>query len=254
MTQATAFHPLHRADGSATYTSSLTAILAAVNGPVEVSRRDEIPDAAAIEVNVRPSSGVGGPRERWLESVVAATLRRVVLVHLHPRTLVQVTLQVTKDISGEGGVRMRRGLKDLAIIPGLVNAAFAALVDSGIPLEQTLVAGLAVVGADGEVRAEPTEKQVAACKSVHAMAFVVEGEEQRVLLCESSGKFDPEELARVEEVLKDRAAVAVKTNGDDDGMEGDEVGGEQGAWLQKGMVESARKGEAWREMGWGERP
>lgn len=248
MTQDAAFHPLHRADGSATYTSSLSTILAAVNGPVEVTRRDEIPDAAAIEVNVRPSSGVGGPRERWLESVVAATLRSVVLVHLHPRTLMQVTLQVTKDIGSDGGVRLRKGMKDIGIIPGLVNAAFAALVDSGLPLEQSVLAGLAVVGADGAVVAEPTEKQIAACKSVHAMAFALVGEEQSLLLNESAGKFDLEEWKKVEEVLRETAAVAV-TGENDEEVENGAMVGEQKAWLKKAMIESVKKGEAWRATG-----
>lgn len=248
MTQEAALHPLQRADGSATYSSSLTTILAAVNGPVEVTRRDEIPDAAAIEVNIRPSSGVGGPRERWLESVIASTLRSVVLVHLHPRTLVQVTLQVTKDVGADGGASLSKGLKDIAIIPGLVNAAFAALVDSGLPLEQTVVAGLAVVGNDGKVVVEPSEKQVAACKSVHAMAFGVVGEEQSLLLVESAGTFALEEWAEAEKVLRESAAAAF-TEDDDAVMEGVDARSKRGPWLKKAMEESVRKGEAWREGG-----
>lgn len=247
MTQSADLHPLHRADGSATYTSSLTTILAAVNGPVEVTRRDEIPDAAAIEVNVRPSSGIGGPRERWLESVIASTLRSVVLVHLHPRTLVQVTLQVTEDIGTDGGVKMKKGLKDVAIIPGLVNAAFAALVDSGLPLEQTVVAGLGILGADGQVVTAPTEKQVTACKSLHAVAFAIVGEEVGLLLNESAGMFGLEEWKMVEEVLRKEAVEAVaKSEDEDEVMEVDELEGKKGAWLREAMEESVRKGEAWR--------
>lgn len=248
MTQEATLHPLHRADGSAKYTSSLTTILAAVNGPLEVTRRDEILDAAAIEVNVRPSSGVGGPRERWLESVVASTLRSVVLVHLHPRTLIQVTLQVTNGVGSDGAAGPKRRLKDIAIVPGLVNVTFAALVDSGLPLEETVVAGLAVVRADGEVLAEPTEKQVVGCKSIHAMAFAIVGDERKLLLNESAGKFDLEEWAKVEEVLKESAVAAVRKEADED-MEADGTSNTQGPWLKRAMVESATKGEAWREGG-----
>ena len=243
-------HPLQRADGSATYTSSLTTILAAVNGPVEVTRRDEIPDAAAIEVNIRPSSGVGGPRERWLESIIASTLRSVVLVHLHPRTLVQVTLQVTKDVGTDGGVRLRKGMKDVAVISGLVNAAFAAMVDSGLPLEQTFVAGLAVVGPDGMVVDEPTEEQIAACKSIHAMGFAMVGDEQGLLLNESAGTFDLKEWETVEKALREKCVAAMsKTEKEDEDMDGDEAESKQEAWLKTAMEESARKGEAWRESG-----
>jgi exosome complex component RRP46 len=103
---------LNRADGSATYTHNGYFIIGAVNGPIEVQRRDELPEEAAIEVNVRPAMGVGSayspltifqhqdankhqaPRERHLETLVHSTLRSIILTRQIPRTLVQVTLQV----------------------------------------------------------------------------------------------------------------------------------------------------------------
>jgi exosome complex component RRP46 len=51
--------PLHRADGSATFSSNGYTVLGAVNGPIEVQRRDELPEEAVVEVIVRPASGVG---------------------------------------------------------------------------------------------------------------------------------------------------------------------------------------------------
>lgn len=50
---------LRRADGSATFSHNGYSVLGAVNGPLEVQRRDELPEEAAVEVNVRPASGVG---------------------------------------------------------------------------------------------------------------------------------------------------------------------------------------------------
>lgn len=50
---------LNRADGSATYTHNGYSIIGAVNGPIEVLRKDEMPEEATIEVNVRPAAGVG---------------------------------------------------------------------------------------------------------------------------------------------------------------------------------------------------
>lgn len=50
---------LNRADGSATYTHNGYSIIGAVNGPIEVLRKDEMPEEATIEVNVRPAVGVG---------------------------------------------------------------------------------------------------------------------------------------------------------------------------------------------------
>lgn len=51
---------LHRADGSATFSQNGYTIIGAVNGPLEVQRRDELPEAAAIDVIIRPAAGVGG--------------------------------------------------------------------------------------------------------------------------------------------------------------------------------------------------
>ena len=56
--EATLSH-LHRADGSATYTHHGYCVIGAVNGPIEVLRRDEMPEEATVEVNVRPAVGVG---------------------------------------------------------------------------------------------------------------------------------------------------------------------------------------------------
>ena len=53
-------NPLHRADGSANYSSNGYTVVSAVNGPIEVQRRDELPEEAAIDVAIRPASGVGG--------------------------------------------------------------------------------------------------------------------------------------------------------------------------------------------------
>jgi exosome complex component RRP46 len=115
--------PLHRADGSATYSANGYTVLASVNGPIEVQRRDELAEEAAVEVHVRPASGVGGmltyppnqaisrmrrwnegeadfmnfylgTRERYLESILHSTLTRVILTHQFPRTLIQLTIQI----------------------------------------------------------------------------------------------------------------------------------------------------------------
>ena len=51
---------LHRADGSATFSRNGFTVIGAVNGPLEVSRRDEIPDKAVVDVIIRPAVGSGG--------------------------------------------------------------------------------------------------------------------------------------------------------------------------------------------------
>jgi exosome complex component RRP46 len=118
MAPAAVLSHLHRADGSATYAHHGYCIIGAVNGPLEVLRRDELPEEATVEVNVRPAVGVGGtythssgrgaadsttgPQERHLETLLHDTLRSIILTRSIPRTLVQITLQV-RSLPGEDG-------------------------------------------------------------------------------------------------------------------------------------------------------
>ena len=43
---------------------------------------------------------VTGVRERHLESILQSTLRHVILVSAHPRTLIQLTLQIVSSKEG----------------------------------------------------------------------------------------------------------------------------------------------------------
>ena len=54
------YRPLDQADGSAEFAFNGFKVLAAVNGPLEVSKRDELSEEAAIEVVVRSATGVPG--------------------------------------------------------------------------------------------------------------------------------------------------------------------------------------------------
>jgi exosome complex component RRP46 len=109
---------LHRADGSAAYVDDEYNIICAVNGPIEVQRRDEIPNEAALEINIRPASGTGcehcpnlispadpillciaaksepATKERHFETVIQKTLRQIILVQNFPRSLIQLTFQI----------------------------------------------------------------------------------------------------------------------------------------------------------------
>jgi exosome complex component RRP46 len=51
---------LHRTDGSATFSQNGFTVIGAINGPLEVTRRDELPEEAVVDVIVRPAAGVGG--------------------------------------------------------------------------------------------------------------------------------------------------------------------------------------------------
>ena len=48
------------ADGSCRFSMGAISVLASINGPLEVQRRDELPEEATIDVAVRPSAGLAG--------------------------------------------------------------------------------------------------------------------------------------------------------------------------------------------------
>lgn len=49
---------LNQADGSAVWTQDQTKVICSVTGPVEVKTRDEIPNAATLDLVVRPAVGL----------------------------------------------------------------------------------------------------------------------------------------------------------------------------------------------------
>ena len=232
-------HPLSRADGSTIFSDGLYSILAGVNGPVEVQRRDELPEEAAIEVNIRPSSGVGGPRERWQENVLQSVLRSILLVHMHPRTLVQVTLQMMREPAAEG---LKRAVGDIAIMPALLNTTFLALVDAGLPLACTATAVLVGVDHRREVVLEPQGKNLKDFGSLHALSFNQYGE---LLMDESSGRFDLSIWESVEDAARRKCLAAMAVDaGDDTSMANG--GAESASWLKETLYRRMEVANAWR--------
>ncbi|KAI6711793.1 hypothetical protein JHW43_005669 [Diplocarpon mali] len=144
---------LHRTDGSATFSQNGFTVIGAVNGPLEIQRRDELPEEAAIDVLVRPAAGAGGTRERHLESILQATLRQIILIHNFPRTLYQVTLQITKPTNPSSAPS---------------NCTTGSVIRNGSII----------------VNPTPLESQSAA--SIHVLAFSSHGE---LLVAESEGSF-----------------------------------------------------------------
>ena len=214
-------HPLDRANGSATYNSpSGHSILAAVNGPVEVQRRDELLDEAHIEVNVRPSDGIGQVKERHLETIIARVLRNVVLVELFPRQMVQLTLQIVQAPVDDDAIGRTNPQAEsvcpsfplprpllllnfadeslhqyLTVLPWLLNAACLALLDGAIPMRHIFTSTLLAVTPNGVVTKIASIKDIKAATSLHMLTFNSEG---GLLAVESEGLFTMDEWDLVE--------------------------------------------------------
>ncbi|KAF1982435.1 hypothetical protein K402DRAFT_424543 [Aulographum hederae CBS 113979] len=236
-------------DGSATYTSPEGyTITGAVNGPIEVQRRDELPEEATIEVNIRPANGVGTTRERHLESLLHSTLRSIILTHTFPRTLIQLTLQIvsTPDKMGYGGSRYLNLSSSLPLLPSLLQTALLTLLSGAIPLRTTYTSTLLAVSPAPSPSEKPTihtslitPQCLASATSLHVFTFTPAGD---LLLAESEGSFDIETWERVYERAE---AVCI---GDGEGVagvagEGDEKAGANVKGLQGMEIDSEEEEE-----------
>ncbi|KAH7377803.1 hypothetical protein BKA66DRAFT_467254 [Pyrenochaeta sp. MPI-SDFR-AT-0127] len=243
---------LNRADGSATYTHNGYSIIGAVNGPIEVQRRDEQPEEATIEVNVRPAFGVGSPKERHLETLLYNTLRSVILTRLIPRTLVQITLQVRSLPEEDTSTGINTSL---TILPHLLHTALLTLLSASIPLRTILTSVLIAIPSSAPQDSpstpllSPTANELLRAKpikSVHVFAF---SGDRRLLLNESDGKFSYEEWAeaceKAEEVCcgeEDEGGIKLDVG---EGMDLD--GQSQEESLEKWLREVVRKKVEWEQ-------
>ncbi|KAI0401849.1 hypothetical protein F4802DRAFT_609139 [Xylaria palmicola] len=185
---------LHKTDGSATYSYAGYTVIGAVNGPIEAQKRDELPEEAIIDVVVRPVAGVGGTRERHLESILQSTLRQIILVNNFPRTLIQIVLQISVTPENEyvNGKIVQANL-NLPVLPALLQTAVLSLLSASLPMTATLTSTSMAIISDGDHRriiTNPTARQIEESQSFHVLAFTSQNE---LILAESEGAFTMKE-------------------------------------------------------------
>ncbi|OCK87481.1 uncharacterized protein K441DRAFT_691128 [Cenococcum geophilum 1.58] len=230
---------LHRANGSATYSQNGYTIIGAVNGPVEVQRRDELPEETAIEINVRPAVGVGSPKERHLEALIQATLRHIILIRSYPRTLIQVTLQIRslpeEESAGVGS--------SLTLLPHLLNTAFLALLSASIPLSTTLTSAFVAIASSGKLFCSPSSADMLRMQpilSIHVFAFSAQ---RALLLAESEGEFDVDKWEEACELAED---MCCKDAGAEEKMDVDGKVVNLGDFLRDMVKEKVEKEQRWK--------
>ncbi|KAL8733300.1 MAG: hypothetical protein Q9181_003623 [Wetmoreana brouardii] len=263
MTHTITLGPLNRADGSASYSSNGYSVLAAVNGPVEVQRRDEIPEEAAIDVVLRPAVGVGAVRERHLESIIEKTLRQVIIVSAHPRTLIQLTLQIVATPVGHGpctDLHQSASVssvvqssdpadsvpQNLPLLPALLQSSILALLSTSLPLHMTLTSTLVAVSRNGELVGEPSVEEIQEATSLHVLSFSSHGE---LMVTESEGAFDIETWEQVYDKAEHGcrgSSMRDSNQMDDVDMETSEADNLQNL-LRGAIKEKSAREQRWRE-------
>ncbi|KAI8326388.1 ribosomal protein S5 domain 2-like protein [Martensiomyces pterosporus] len=169
---------LNRVDGSAQLSSGKTSVLCGVYGPVDVKLYDEKLDRSQIEVKFRPDIGAPATKDKWVENAIRSTFEREILAQLHPRTLVQINIQLRES--------------DGSVDSAAINATTLALVDTGIPLKSMVAAATCAVLADGSVVVDPTQEECERAASTHTLAFA-NNDSAGPVYVDSRGQFTMEE-------------------------------------------------------------
>ncbi|XP_055616065.1 exosome complex component RRP46 [Toxorhynchites rutilus septentrionalis] len=174
---------LTRSDGSAMLTQGETAVVAAVNGPMEVRMQHMNVEKAHIEIHFKPRFGLGGVNDRLLEDLIKRTYESVILTSLHPRTAISIQIQEMQDRGG--------------LVACTINAVCLALMNSGIEMKHLVAAVHCVIDEKGHITLDPDELQ-----SKHPRAkftFVFENVSKNTVSIYTHGKFT---LAEYHEVLR----------------------------------------------------
>ncbi|KAK3394454.1 hypothetical protein B0H63DRAFT_532580 [Podospora didyma] len=194
---------LPRADGSATYAHAGYTVMGSVNGPIEASRRDEHPYEAHVDVIVRPAAGVGGTRERHLESILQSSLSQLILVKNFPRQLIQIVLQIEATPENDYvNTKLVQASLNFPVVPALLQTAILALLSAAVPMRETAASTVVAVVPQGAKRllVDPVPRDLEAAHSVHVLAFTSQDE---LLLAESEGDFTVKEWDEVYEAAKE---------------------------------------------------
>ncbi|KAK0632111.1 hypothetical protein B0T14DRAFT_416643 [Immersiella caudata] len=206
---------LPKSDGSARYSYAGYTVTASVNGPIEAQRRDEHAYEAHVDVIVRPAAGVGGTRERHLETILQASLIQLILVKNFPRSLIQIVLQVEASPENDYvNTKLMQASLNSAVIPALLQTAVLALLSAAIPMRATATSAIvAVMTQDGASRlvAHPSPREIEAAQSVHVLAFT---SQDGLLLAESEGDFTVKEWDDVYDTAKKICCKSGATKGE----------------------------------------
>lgn len=159
---------LQRADGSARWCQDKTCVLAAIYGPRATLGRKEDPEQAVVEVVFKPKSGMyrynaPGQSENQYQKMIRSAVQGVFAASLHPRTAVQIIIQVVRD---EGSV-----------LACALNATCAALTDAGVLLHSVFASvSCAIDARTGCLLLDPDTSEEQDALAIGSFAFCASGE------------------------------------------------------------------------------
>uniref|UniRef100_A0A0K8R9P1 Putative exosomal 3'-5' exoribonuclease complex subunit rrp41 n=1 Tax=Ixodes ricinus TaxID=34613 RepID=A0A0K8R9P1_IXORI len=177
---AVKFDNVSRPDGSALLAHGETVIQAGVYGPIEVRQARELAEKATVEVFYRSKTGHQNCSDRLVEKVVRSTLETVMLVALHPRTCISISLQ---ELHNDG-----------SLLACCINAACLAAVDAAIAMKCQVAAVSAAITHTGIIVLDPNKKQEEEARATCTFSF--ESRDSKVVSTRTTGRFSAQEFQK----------------------------------------------------------
>lgn len=208
---------LNKCDGSAAFQHGFTRALCAVYGPTEVKLNQEKVDRSTLDCIIKPKIGLAGVKEKSLENLIAKTCEEVALTTLHPRSAMQIVIQILQD-SG-------------SLLSCLLNSACMAMVHAGIPMKSMMVAVSCCISKNNpQIFIDPTidQEKESAC----SMTFAFGTKSFEMIASHTSGTFSVDQylncLSRCKEAAREISVfqrnsierfLSKETNEDEEEME-----------------------------------
>ncbi|KAK6454499.1 exosome complex exonuclease RRP46 [Scheffersomyces xylosifermentans] len=181
---------LENVDGSAELQIGNTKVITSVTGPIEPKARQDLPNQASLEIVIRPAVDLASTREKLLEDKLRSLLQSIIVRYKYPRQLIQIVVQfLVSDTSSEGEIDYTSNELNAAI-----NCCYFALIDAGVALSASF-ASLSISLNDGKATYNPSLVDLNKSDSHHVICFnIVKGKADKILLLESQGDIEEEEL------------------------------------------------------------
>ena len=196
---------LQKVDGSAKLSQGQIQVVASVTGPIEAKLRQELPTSAALELVIRPATGVSLTREKLLEDKVRSVLQAVIIAEKYPRQLIQIVVQFLtcdQDFSASEDARNFTANE----LNAALNCCYFALVDAGVALSCSFASvSLSVDSESEKVIFDPSLDQLLGSKSHHVISYSIKDQQaENLLLVQSQGLFTETQLVNILDAAADK--------------------------------------------------
>ncbi|XBW34506.1 hypothetical protein QEN19_000052 [Hanseniaspora menglaensis] len=214
---------LENHDGSCELSTQNSKVIVGISGPLEPKQRHRLPLQSAIEVIIKPSSGLGPTtREVLMQDKLATVLQAVIVTELYPRKLIQVNAQILESPFDEFGSMNGNTFNEITSsmidLNSCFNSSFISLCDASIALKSSFVSSLLAITEENSSKlinlANVSDLDTLRSynfKSLHLVVLEIEeNKPTNILLLDSKGDFNDDDLVKVLDAAQQNTSAEFK--------------------------------------------